>query len=117
VRLYDFLDYFAGEPPDREFAVQAGGRQTYAEAQVEANRLANAFVAAGVRPGERVALLSKNSIEYVLLYFAASKAGVVLVPLNYRLSPGGSAILVTAPVAALLFAAYAYLATVDAIRT
>ena len=51
------------------------------------NRLANAFVNAGIRKGDRVAILSKNSIEYVMVYYAASKAGVAPVPLNYRLSP------------------------------
>jgi acyl-CoA synthetase (AMP-forming)/AMP-acid ligase II len=35
----------------------------------------------------RIAMLSKNSIELVLLYFAASKAGIVPVPFNYRLTP------------------------------
>ncbi|HEX5065788.1 MAG TPA: long-chain-fatty-acid--CoA ligase, partial [Myxococcota bacterium] len=47
---------------------------------------ANALVRSGIRPGERVAILAKNCIEYMLFYFAASKAGVVPVPLNYRLA-------------------------------
>ena len=34
-----------------------------------------------------MAVLARNCIEYPLLYFAASKAGVVLVPLNYRSAP------------------------------
>ena len=39
---------------------------------------------AGLAPGDRCAVLARNAIEYVLLYVAASRAGVVLVPLNPR---------------------------------
>src|SRR5581483_233568 len=45
------------------------------------------LIGLGVRPGERVAILAKNSFAYVVAYFAASKAGAVLVPLNYRHTP------------------------------
>ena len=51
------------------------------------NRFANAIAASGLRPGDRFAFLGKNSIEYVLLYYAASKSGAIPVPLNYRLAP------------------------------
>ena len=37
-----------------------------------------------IQPGERVACLSTNRIEYLDLYFACGKIGAVLVPLNYR---------------------------------
>ena len=36
---------------------------------------------------DRVAVLAKNCVEHVLFYYGASKAGVVPVPLNYRLAP------------------------------
>jgi fatty-acyl-CoA synthase len=86
MRLHDTLDYRAREHPEAEFAVQGPRRLTYAEARTAANRLANAFVDEGLGPGDRVAFLSKNCIEYALFYYAASKAGVVPVPLNYRLA-------------------------------
>lgn len=43
--------------------------------------------AAGLEKGDRFAWLSKNSIDHALMFFAASKVGVVPVPLNYRLAP------------------------------
>jgi acyl-CoA synthetase (AMP-forming)/AMP-acid ligase II len=49
-----------------------------------ANRLANVFAALDLDVGDQIAVLAKNSIEYILLYYAASLAGVVPVPLNYR---------------------------------
>jgi acyl-CoA synthetase (AMP-forming)/AMP-acid ligase II len=87
MRLHDFLDYQARERAEAEFAVHGNRRITYGEALAETNRLANTFVSAGLQIGDRISVLSKNCIEYVLLYLAASKAGVVLVPLNYRLAP------------------------------
>ncbi|WNG17635.1 AMP-binding protein [Cystobacter fuscus] len=49
-------------------------------------RLANGLRALGLRSGDRVAVLSRNSIEYQELYFAVGRAGLVLQPLNWRLS-------------------------------
>lgn len=40
----------------------------------------------GLQPGDRIAILSENNLAYPLLFVAAQKAGLVLVPVNYRLS-------------------------------
>jgi acyl-CoA synthetase (AMP-forming)/AMP-acid ligase II len=85
--LHDTFDYSARENPGVEFAIQGARSLSYRDAQALANRMANALVARGLAPGDRVALLSKNSIEHALWYYACSKAGVVTVPLNYRLAP------------------------------
>ncbi len=85
--VHDYLDYHAREHPDLDCAVQGSRRITYREAVAEANRVANTFLKDGLQAGDRVAILAKNSIEYVLLYYGAFKAGVVPVPLNYRLAP------------------------------
>ena len=87
MHIHSFLDYWVRVQPHAEFAVQGTRRLTYQEAYCAVNQLANALINSGLQLGDRFAILSKNSIEYVLLYFAASKAGVVPVPLNYRLSP------------------------------
>lgn len=87
MRLYDYLDYHAREHPDSEFAVHGERRITYGEAVQEANRMANAMASSDLQIGDRIAILSKNSIDFALLYYGASKAGVVPVPLNYRLAP------------------------------
>ena len=83
MRLHDYFDFCAREFPDLDFAILGDRRLTYREAQSEVNRLANAFVGAGLQPGDRMAMLSKNSIEHAVM-FAASKAGIV--PVNYRLA-------------------------------
>jgi fatty-acyl-CoA synthase len=78
--------------------------------------LANAFLGAGLRVGDRIAILAKNRLEYVLTYFAASKAGVVPVPLNYRLSPPQWAAILGDAQPRLLIAEPEFIAAIDSIR-
>jgi acyl-CoA synthetase (AMP-forming)/AMP-acid ligase II len=85
--LHQGLNEWAARQPEAVFAAEAGRRLTWAEAQAATRRLAGAFQAAGVLPGDRVAVVSRNRIEVVLLYYAAARAGVTLVPLNTRLAP------------------------------
>src|SRR4051794_23582471 len=85
--LGDFLDYWARERPDAEFALAGQRSLRYADAAVAANRLANRLIALGCGEGGRVAVLAKNALWYPVLYFAAAKAGAVLVPVNWRLAP------------------------------
>lgn len=117
MRLFDFLDYRAREQGDMEFAVQGDRRMTYREALGETNRLASALIGAGLQIGDRVGILSKNSIEYILFYFAAAKAGVVPVPLNYRLAAGEWCYILNHAGAKLLLAAGDYQPALDSIRS
>src|SRR5262245_30765050 len=116
MRLHDTLDYTAREYPDADFAVSRGRRVTYREALGAANRLASALVGAGLAKGERFAVLSKNSIELALLYYAGSKAGVVPVPLNYRLAPPEWSYIVRDAGARVLFAQEALASALEPAR-
>lgn len=60
---------------------------TYAALNRSANRVANALIAAGLKKGSRIALLAANSDRFFELQFGAALAGVVLVPVNFRLAP------------------------------
>jgi acyl-CoA synthetase (AMP-forming)/AMP-acid ligase II len=116
MRLHDFLDYRAREHADAEFAIHGDRNMTYREALLETNRIANALVASDVDVGDRIAILSKNSIEYVLLYYACSKAGVVPVPLNYRLAPTEWEYIMNDAGARLVVAADEFASVIDSIR-
>ena len=116
MRLHDYLDYHAREHPDTDFAVLGDRTITYREAVTEANRLANAFAGAGLQIGDRIAFLSKNSIEHALLFYAASKAGVVPVPLNYRMASPEWAFIINDAQAKTLIASAAYVSIVDGFR-
>lgn len=116
MRLHDFLDYWAREQGQAELARQDNWQMTYGQAQAETNRLANALIGAGLQIGDRLGLLAKNSLEYLLFYLAASKAGVVPVPLNYRLVPTEWRYILNDAGAKMIIAAADYLAGVETIR-
>ncbi|WP_435822695.1 fatty acyl-CoA synthetase [Microbispora bryophytorum] len=59
--------------------------RTYAELDEDVTRVAGALIARGVRPGDRVAVLSRNSVDYVRTIFGVARAGAVLVPVNFML--------------------------------
>ena len=86
----DNLDRIARRFPgnDAVVSVHQNRRLTYAQFAAETDRLAKAFLAAGVEHGERVGIWSPNSLEWVLVQYATAKIGAVLVNVNpaYRLS-------------------------------
>ena len=48
-------------------------------------RLANALLGLGLRKGDRVAVLAYNCVEWMEIYAATAKAGLIAVPINFRL--------------------------------
>ncbi len=78
--------------PTRTAILDAGVALTYRELETRASRLAERLVAAGYRPGERIATLSGNSADQVVLFFACAKSGLVLTPLSWRLRPAEVAV-------------------------
>ena len=116
MRLHDYLEFHTTQNPGSEFAVFKDQTVTYAEANDEVNRLANAFAAAGLEKGARFGYLSKNSLDYVIMYYAASKAGVVPVPINYRLAPPEWAFILDDSQSSLLIASAEYQEGIDEIR-
>ena len=117
LRLHDLLDAWAREQPDAEFAVFGERRLTYQQAQSAANQFARAIVESGCPPGARIAMLARNCMEYALVYFAVSKAGVVLVPLNYRAAPAEWAYVLNDSGASLLIAAAEFMPHIQGIRS
>src|ERR687884_21349 len=59
---------------------------TYAQYDERANRLANAFAALGLGKGDRLAVFAHNCLEWMEIYAACAKSGVVAVPVNFRLA-------------------------------
>ena len=61
---------------------------TYLEFFKVANFFAATLAEQGITEGDRVAVLAHNRIEIVFLFFALQRLGAILVPINFRLSPG-----------------------------
>ena len=55
---------------------------TYAELEHATNSLANALVGAGLRPGQRLVWLDRNSADFLIAYYATAKAGMTFTALN-----------------------------------
>lgn len=73
-------------------ALECEGRTlSFAEFDAATDRLGNALLARGLRPGDRVAVLQPNSIECLVAYYCLAKAGLVRVPLNHRDTPADHA--------------------------
>ncbi|TIC88029.1 AMP-dependent synthetase [Nocardioides sp. GY 10113] len=81
------LREFAHATPDA-FAVLDGERRlTFAEVDERASRWGRHLLDSGLRTGERVAVLLGNRAEYPEVAAGIAKAGLVMVPLNPRLTP------------------------------
>ena len=78
---------FARTQGEKAALIAGSRRWSYAELDSASNRVAQALIAAGVEPGDRVAFLDKNVPEYFLLLFGAAKARAVTVAVNWRLAP------------------------------
>ena len=78
----------AKQRPD-QVAINCESRQvSYERLHRESNRSAHALRATGLGPGDRVAYLGKESEHYYEIVFGCAKSGTVLVPINWRLTPG-----------------------------
>ncbi len=87
-----------------ELALVCGGRETsFAALDRKSDLAARALLADGLKPGDRVAFLGKNSDRYFELLFAAAKAGMVTVPIGWRLTEPEIAFLLEDCGAAVLF--------------
>jgi acyl-CoA synthetase (AMP-forming)/AMP-acid ligase II len=72
---------------ERDAFVHRDRAVTFAELDDAATRFASAAHAAGLRPGDRVLLLAPNAIETFEVLVGCARAGLVAVPVNWRLSP------------------------------
>lgn len=81
-----FLRQQAASRPDAVAFVFEGAETSYREFNERASRVANGLIAQGCKPGDRIAYLGKNRDAYFELWLGAVKAGMVMVPVNWRLA-------------------------------
>lgn len=84
--LYDLIARNADLYPEKEMMVYEGNRVHFNTYKKLCDRYAAGLVREGIAMGDRIAVLSGNCDDFMLLLGAAAKIGAVLVPLNFRLN-------------------------------
>jgi fatty-acyl-CoA synthase len=85
--LNELLPKAAKLYPRREAVVCGDVRLNYGEFAGRVWRLCNGLISLGLQRHERLAILHENCHVFLEAYFAAAHLGLILVPLNFRLSP------------------------------
>jgi len=80
-----WLTKWASLLPDKPAVIFEGRSFSYRELNERINRVAHLFESMGICKGDRVGVLLHNSNQYLEIFFALSKIGAILVPLNARL--------------------------------
>ena len=81
----DFVAMHAASFPEKLAVISGQRTLDYRHLSARAGRVANAFTSLGCRSGDRVAWMSFNSIEGAEIANGLRRAGLVIVPVNYRL--------------------------------
>jgi fatty-acyl-CoA synthase len=112
----DFLRRAAQLYPGKLAIVDGAKRFTYREFQERVNRLSHALVRLGVRPGDRVCILSPNSHFFLESFYGTSQIGAILVPLNYRLTAADHEYILNHAGVSAVLVDHEYTQVVDEIR-
>jgi len=85
--LGDIPRHYGRTIADRPALIDARGPISWAELDRHSNQIAQTLLGLGVTPGDRVAVLGKNTVQYFGMLFGTSKVSAALLPLNWRLAP------------------------------
>jgi long-chain acyl-CoA synthetase len=87
INIGDSLTRTAAARPAHPAVVDGDRKWTYGELNAWVNRLANGLSGLGYQRGDALGLASGNSAEFLALYYACAKLGVVAVPVNLGWRP------------------------------
>jgi acyl-CoA synthetase (AMP-forming)/AMP-acid ligase II len=86
LNLGEMLKMNARKYPDTICLMDATRSYTFPESNERVCRLAHGLLSMGLAKGDRISVLLENCIEFVEIYLAAAKAGLVVNPINFRLT-------------------------------
>jgi hypothetical protein len=92
------LTELAREHGDKPAVIMAdsGATLSYAELERQSNKVAHLFRARGLRPGDHIAVLMENRLEFFPVVWAAQRCGLFYTPVNWHLSADEAAYIVAA---------------------
>ncbi|UCE74555.1 MAG: AMP-binding protein [Methanomassiliicoccales archaeon] len=100
-----------------KLAVKDSKRQlTFSQYNSRANRLANGLMGMGLQKGDRIAVISCNCLEFMEIYAACAKSGIVVVPINWRISPKDMEFIIGNSDAKAVIAADEFVENMESIR-
>ncbi len=87
ITIGKIFDLSVGKYPNKEaiYDVRKSVRYTYSEWNEQVNKLSNALLCEGVKKGDRVSTYLFNTEELATAFFACTKIGAILNPINFRL--------------------------------
>jgi acyl-CoA synthetase (AMP-forming)/AMP-acid ligase II len=111
----EILRWRTRQHPD-QVALRFGDRETtYRALDRASSRVANALLAAGLSPGQRVCVLDKGHDAFFEVIFGIAKAGGVYTPVNWRLAPPEIAYVLDDSEAPVLFVGEAFAGAVASV--
>ena len=90
--LYDYTVYSVIKRNARLYGgrvgwISAEKSLTHGEFLDRVDRVASGLYDLRLKKGDRIAVLAQNSLEFLYLYGAAARVGIIIVPINWRLKP------------------------------
>ena len=116
LNIGEVLRVNASKYPDKRALKDARREMTFREYNERACRLSNGLLGLGLKKGDRMCILSHNCLEFMELYAAAAKTGIVAVPINWRISSEDMEYVIGNSDAKAIFVGGDFLDTVDAFR-
>lgn len=102
--------------PTQTALVFDGRRTSYADLDMHVEQVANGLLAMGVARQDRIAILDSNSDQFYEIWLGAARAGVVIVPLNARLTASEASQVLNDCKPRVLFLGAAYADMIDEVR-
>lgn len=107
-RIFDYVTHWADHSPEAIATRFNGETRSYRDLSAEVDRWARALLAAGIRPGDRVAMLSTPRPEYFTSFLAATSIGAVWLGLNPKYTEAEIARTLSDATPALVFSLHGF---------
>ncbi len=85
--VYSIINRNANLYGDRVGWISAEERITHGKFRDRVDRVAKGLSDLGLKTGDRIAVIAQNSLEFLYLYGASARVGIIIVPINWRLKP------------------------------
>ena len=85
--LKDTFDVHSKRTPNKIAFKDSDRAITFSDFEIRTNQLANGLIGKfNLTKGDKIAVLINNCIEFVEIYLACAKAGLIVVPISFRLN-------------------------------